>query len=216
MKAVRPVYMQDYAPGFSMFTTYSGNVLSEGISWLEHIQEAVVFIQRLAINAEKFSDSALGKPASHVLMVVDEYTGIESSDKGVEFCELAKFFDNPRVQVVCREPQGLDEQAVRQMLDYAIKLEGKEQPYDYTGLLGALIRFISPVNKLLPMFNRLPNPLSIGGLYCSAFDADCKKHTDRYSSTDIFKKYHVTRIDPVLWWYLFPWKPLRFDKKREA
>ena len=211
MKQIQPVYGKHYAPGFSAFSLHDASALSTGISWLEKIEEVTSFIQEIQKHtfSPHFSETGLEHAPSHVFKVVDEKTGIESAEKGVEYFDLQERINDPHLRIVFREPQRLNDLAVRQMLEYGAKLEGQEKPYDYSGLLGAAIRILSPLNKLFPVLNKLPNPLSIGGLYCSAFVADCLKHTDEYRNEKIFKQFHVTRISPVLLWYCFPWKELK-------
>ena len=216
MKIVQPIYGQDYAPGFSGFSYYEDNILSSGISWMETIEEAQLFLLKLNESySPKFDKTPLGRPASHGFRVVNKTTLIESSVNGVEYShDLQERINDPRLRLVFREPRRLNELAISQMLAYGAKLEGQEKPYDYTGLLGAALRIISPLSKLFPIFNRLPNPLSLNGLYCTAFDADCSRHSEEYRDEKIFQDYHVTRIDPVIWWYNFPWKPLRFEDRK--
>lgn len=213
MYQVKPIYGKHYAPGYTGFSMHDSAGLSKGISWFQKIEEVVSFVEeiRKQIYSPRFEDTLLKQPPSHVFKVIDEFSGIESSDKGVEYFNLQERIDDPHLRIVFREPQRLDDTATRQMFRYAAKLEREEKPYDYTGLVGAAIRILSPLNKILPILNKLPNPLSFNGLYCSAFDADCNKHTDQYRREKIYRQYHVTRIDPVIWWYLFPWKPLKIE-----
>lgn len=209
----QPIYGKDYGPGFSAFTMYDDSGLSDGISWIQKIEEAISFIDevRKQTYSPRFEQTDLQQAPSHVFKVRDKETGIESAEQGVEYFDLQARINDPHLRIVFREPQRLNGMAAEQMFAYGAKLEAKEKPYDYTGLVGAAIRIFSPLNKIFPIINRLPNPLSIGGLYCSAFDADCTKHTDEYRKEDIFKKFHVTRIDPMIWWYCFPWRELKID-----
>ena len=214
----QPIYGKDYSPGFSAFTMYDASGLSDGISWIQKIEEAVSFITevRKQTYSPRFEQTELKQAPSHVFKVIDKETGIESAEKGVEYFDLQARIYDPHLRIVFREPERLNGMAAEQMFAYGAKLEAKEKPYDYTGLVGAVIRIFSPLNKIFPIINRLPNPLSLGGLYCSAFDADCNKHTDEYRKEEIFKKFHVTRIDPMIWWYCFPWKPLKITAKEDT
>lgn len=211
-----PVYGRHYAPGYSGFSYYDASGLSAGISWMGSLEEAISFIEEIRKNiySPDFKDTDLKRPPSHVFKVVDKDTGIESAGKGVEYFDLQKRIADRHLRIVFREPQRLNDHAVYQMLKRGAELEKMEKPYDHTGILGAAIRIVSPLNKLFPVINRLPNPLSIYGLYCSAADADMNKHVDEYRPEKIFKKYHITRIDPVLWWYCFCWKPLKIGEIR--
>jgi len=206
-----PIYGKDYMPGTTGFSMYDASALSKGISWLQSFEEAVSFIEEIREQtySPRFEQTHLKQAPSHVFKVVDKLSGIESEEKGVEYFDLQERINDPHLRIVFREPQRLNIKAITQMLYYAGQLEKKEKPYDYTGLVGSIIRIFSPLNKIFPIINRLPNPLSIGGLYCSAFDADTLKHTDEYRKEKIFKKFHVTRIDPMIHWYMFPWKPLK-------
>jgi len=213
MYQVKPVYNKDYAPGFTGFSMHDSAGLSKGISWLQSIEEAVSFIEeiRKQTYSPRFSETELKQPPSHVFKVINKTKGVESAEEGVEYFDLQERINDPHLRIVFREPQRLNVKAINQMFNYAEILENREKPYDYTGLVGAAIRILSPLNKILPFLNKLPNPLSFNGLYCSAFDADCNKHTDEYMKEKIYKRYHVTRIDPVIWWFMFPWKPLKID-----
>jgi len=214
MMQFMPVYGKHYGPGYSGFSYYDGTIISPGISWLESVEEAQMFLFKLIEGySPKFSDTYLGRPASHSFKVVDETTLIESSGHGVEYShDLQDRIADPRLRLIFRKPQRLNPIAVEQMLKYAAEMEKEEQPYDYTGLVGAGLKIISPFNKIIPALNLLPNPLSFGGKYCTAFDADCSKHTDEYKNERIFRLNHVTRITPVVYWHNFPWKPLHYDR----
>lgn len=209
----QPIYGKDYGPGFSAFTMYDASGLSKGISWIQKIEEAISFIEevRKQTYSPRFEETELKQAPSHVFKVIDKETGIESAEKGVEYFDLQARINDPHLRIVFREPERLNGMAVEQMFAYAAKLEKEEKPYDYTGLVGAALRILSPLNKIFPIINRLPNPLSIGGLYCSAFVAGCLRATDEYKNEKIFRRYHITRIDPMILWYLFCWKKLRLS-----
>lgn len=196
MKNVRPIYGQDYAPGFSLFVKNNSNIFSKGIIWFQSLQEISDFT------------------ASHVLFVIDEQLGLEASEEGIDFCELENYFHDESCQVVCREPVGINEIAFLQAWNYGLSIKGR--PYDYTGLaLGFPLMILSGLSKWVKFLRKLPVPFHIpGARVCSSFVADCYKHTDKYFEVKLLKEWHVSRISPVMLWNDFPYKQFRFDKKR--
>jgi len=203
LKSVLPVYGQDFAPGYSVFTVTDNSFISDGIVWFQNLDESAKYAEILNI-----------KGFSHVLMVVNEHLGIEAAEKGVQFCELENYFENPHCHVVCREPQGIDEQIFLEAYNYGLELKGKTM-YDFSGILGFAFTIISGLSNLIRPLRKLPIPLHIPGTrFCSAFVADCYKHTWLYKDIQLFKDYHVTRIHPHKLWNRFPYKPFRFDKQK--
>jgi len=196
MKTIQPVYGRDFAPGYTLFIKNT-RLISQGIEWFESLEEACDFI------------------ASHVCLVVNENTGVECAEHGVQYTTLTDYFDNTNIQVVCREPEGLDGLTIGQVLDCAGKMYDNHTPYDYTGLVGFIGIIIIKLSGIFHFLRKLPVPLHIpGARVCSAFVGDCYKHTDKYKNTELFKNYNISRIDPVLLYNRFPWKPFRFDKTR--
>lgn len=220
---IEPEYMVDYEPGFTGFSVYDDSGLSAGISWFQKIEELQIFLEMSGLDIPpgtvKFSESPLERCASHVFMVVDKERGLESAEKGVEFFDLQQRIADPNYKIVFRKPQRLSVNSAGQMLNRGLYLEKIEEPYGYTDLVGKLIGMIDPLNKIpfwpFTLINKLPVLFNVGGMYCSAFDADCKKHTTEYENEEIFKKYHVTRVSPVLWWYGFCWVPFKYTKGEE-
>lgn len=196
MKQVQPIYRKDYAPVYALFIRRDDNSMSEGITWFTSLFESAEFI------------------ASHVVRVVDEKFGIEASEHGIQLCYLSKYFDDPKIQVVCREPADLDDKTVSEILAYDKSQIGK--PYDYTGLvLGFPLMFIFSLTRWIKPLRKLPVPFHIpGARVCSAFVADCYKHTKKYGDIKLFREWHVSRITPVMLWNDFPFKPFHFEKER--
>jgi len=197
MKQVQSIYGQDYAPGYAIFMKKDGNFLSDGITWFQSVFESAEFI------------------ASHVLLVVDEKYGIEAAEHGIQLCYLSEYFDDPGKQVVCRKPMDIDNKISTEILAFAKKQIGN--PYDYTGLiLGFPLMLISSLTRWIKPLRKLPVPFHIpGSRVCSAFVADCYKHTEKYKEVKLLKQYHISRITPVSLWNEFPFKPFHFYKERE-
>ncbi len=194
MKQVSPVYSKDFAPGFAMFSKRDSNLLSNGISWFQNIQEAATFT------------------ASHVLLVVNHQLGIEAAENGIQYCRIDQRIEDPGLQIVFREPVDLSIKAAGQAIDYAISQIGR--PYDYTGLsLGFPLMIASGLSKWIKPLRKLPVPFHLpGSRVCSAAVADDYKHTDQYRDAELLKQWHVSRISPVALWNDFPFKPLRFEE----
>lgn len=149
-----------------------------------------------------------------MLFVVNEHLGLEAAEKGVAFCNLEDYFDDTECQVVCREPVDIDEPAFLEAYNYGVELKGR--PYDYTGLaLGFPLMILTGLSRWIKFLRKLPVPFHIpGSRVCSAFVADCYKHTHRYKEVKLLKEWHVSRISPVTLFNHFPYKPFRFDKQR--
>lgn len=200
---VNPIWGQDFDVGYVGFMNKPGNILSKGITWFENLEESM-----------KYGEDLLDGGVSHVFIVWDRDFGIESSDKGVQFFWLKDYIKKPNVRLVFREPEKIDQNYLHQLLNKAWSME--ETPYDYTGLLGYVVKVFSPLHHIIPGLNKLPVPLHLVGGFCSAFVSECEKSTDFYKDIELFQNYHVTRISPNMLWNRFPWKPLRFDKEREV
>ena len=200
MKQVRPIYGQDYAPGYSLFTYKNNSSLSKDIGWFQNKDEALEFGEKLKI-----------KGLSHVISVKDEHTGYEAAEHGIRECELSKYFDDPEMLVICREPDGLWPVAAAEKLEYQKSLLGS--PYDYAALGGFALSIISGFSKIIPYLKKLPIPFHLpGARVCSSYEADGFLHTERYRHIPLFQDYHVTRIHVNLLWNRFPYKPFRFEE----
>ena len=197
MKLVTPIYGQDYKPGTHMFMREPGNWISDGVCWFGSFEEACAF------------------SSSHVIMVVDEKTGLECSEYGVQYFPLSKYFDGKH-EIVCREPLGMDELSVKQALDYGAILQSGAKGYaGYDGLalfLGYPIAVLSEQLRFFPWLRKIPVPFHLpNGRVCSVFMADMMKHTDRYKDAEIFYQWNMTRITPVILYNEFPYKPFRYE-----
>jgi hypothetical protein len=179
---IKPEYGKDYGPGYVLFSRRDSSFLSDGITWFQSLREAAEFV------------------ASHVLIVINEERGIESADRGVEYCNLKDYIDSPSCQVVCREPNGLNEKAISQMFKRAEELEKKEVGYDYTGLiLGYPLSLLLGLSEWIKPLRKVPIPFHLpGSRVCSGFVSDCLYHTDEYRNVKLFKEWHYSRITPVM------------------
>lgn len=205
MKQVNPVWGQDYDRGFVGFSNCTSNLISKGITWFENLEESM-----------NYGKDLLDGGISHVFFVWDKNYGIESAKDGVQFFNLQARIADPTLRVVFREPEVPHIfwiEYLAQLLKHAQSMEGT--PYDYSGLVGYILKVISPLHHIIPAINKLPVPLNLGGEFCSAYVADCQKHTEIFQSIQLFREYHVTRISPNMLWNRFPWKLLRFDKTKE-
>jgi hypothetical protein len=194
MNTVQPVFGKDYEPGSTIFTRKDSGIISKGIIWFQSIDESVAWIP------------------THVLIVINKTFGIEAAEKGIQFCSLKDYFDDSKCQVVCRKPIDLDLKISWQAINYAYKLKGR--PYDYVALgLGYPLMILSGLSRWIKWLRKLPVPFHIpGARVCSAFVADCYKHTDRYKEVMLFKEWHVSRITPVMLWNEFTWKEFKFKE----
>lgn len=204
---LQPIYGEHFGPGYIGFTN-STSAISEGITWFSSAEEAIAFEEDLP---KEFEEGA-----SHTFVAVSKMFGIESSVGGVKTFPLSKYIDDPHVQLVFRKPLVLDEIVIAELIARMVWLEQQKTPYDYTGLVGYVLKILSPLDNLLPFINKLPAPLHWpGGLFCSAAVSDGFKHTQEYADLPLFRKFHVSRISPNMFWNRFPWKPLRLTEDSE-
>ncbi len=194
MKSVNPIYGKDYAPGYTLFTRKDGNFISDGIVWFQSLQEVAQF------------------SASHVLLVINEKLGIESAEKGVEFCNIQDYFNDTSMEVVCREPKALDAFAIYQMLTKAFEMEKNEVPYDYTAYLGFIPSLFFRFTNWIKILRKLPIPFHWpGAVVCSGFVSACYKATDKYKNIPLFREWHITRITPNMLFNRFPYKEFKLN-----
>lgn len=203
-KSVKPIYGQDYAPGYDIYTIKPGNAISEGIVWFQNIDERIEYEKLLKVHG-----------FSHVFHVVDEEWGIEASDQGIQRFRLSEYFDDPDYIVVCREPENLLFPSVFEKNQYLESLIGR--PYDIPALgLGFAAMILSRVTSLFPFWRKTPVPFHLpGARVCSSLVADGWKHTRQYSDIQLLKEWNITRIHVHKLWNGFPYKPFRYDKERE-
>jgi hypothetical protein len=201
--SVKPIYGQDYAPGYDLYTYNYGSGLSEGIVWFQSIDEVIAYSNLLKVRG-----------FSHVLSVVDEESGIEASEGGVARCQLSKYFNDPNELVVCREPLGLTDIATMEKNKFLMSKIGAE--YDYTGLvLGFTAATIAQIQNIFPFWRKLPLPFHTNGAYvCSSLQADAWKHTQLYWHLKLFEDWNITRITPNKLWNNFPYKGFKVNVKR--
>lgn len=200
MKQITPEWGKHFDLGFIGFSNRT-SVLSKGITWFEGIEEQLAYGEEL-----------LGSGASHVFIVMTRVFGMEASKDGIAIFNLQKRIDDPNIKLVFREPEGMNDLYVGQLLDNAKALEGDR--YDYGRLFGYVINILSPLHHIFPALKKLPVPVSTGGLFCSAFVVECMKNTDLFRGFPLFKEYHPTRISPNLLWNHGPWKPLKEGEKK--
>jgi hypothetical protein len=203
MKTIRPIYGQDYAPGYDIFSVKPGNVISEGIIWFQNIDESIEYEELLKV-----------KGFSHVFGVIDEEWGIEASEQGVLYVRLSDYFDDPDYIVVCREPECLISRAIVEKNNYMGELIGR--PYDIPALgLGFAAMILSKITNLIPFWRKTPIPFHLpGARVCSSLIADGWKHTEQYCDIALFREWNITRIHVHKLWNGFPYKPFRYDKER--
>jgi hypothetical protein len=199
MKYVTPIYGKDFGPGYVGFSRRrkTGHIINDVIVWFGNLQEACDF------------------SASHVFVVVNERMGIESAERGAEYFNLQKRLSNPDLEFVFREPSQLGWLTVREMLEEGARLEKKEVPYDYTGLIFGhpiaalgLARWFKPLRKM-PVLFHWP-----GSMVCSSLGARLLKATTVFKNFRLFREWNILRITPVILYNHGPFKPFRFDKNR--
>lgn len=208
MKIVAPKYLQDYAPGFSMFTLNTASIISNGIAWFENMDEALEFQGNLPINIYKTG-------ASHVVSVVDKNWGIEAAERGVKRVMLAEYFEDKNMLVVCREPQQMHDAYSSVKLKWQLDQEGAG--YDYLSLFGHALAITSGLQNLFPFLRKLPPVGHVPGRWvCSSFEAEGFKQVLGYAIEDLYHNWNVHRIHVHRLWNEFPYRPFRLDKQRKG
>jgi hypothetical protein len=201
MKQIEPVWGKTIDRGYIGFSNCPGNIISEAITHLENIEEAM-----------KYGEDLLDGGISHVFIVWDQNWLIESAQDGVKFESLDARINDPALRIIFRKPTTYDNIYVGQLLGAARKM--LNEPYDYTGLVGYIGKILDPFNRI-PFIgnwiNKLPVPLHLKGEFCSAFVSDCMKQTANYHDWPLFKELNITRISPNILWNRGPWTPLKFD-----
>lgn len=198
MNVITPEYGIHYKAGYVGFSRpNNGSFLSKGIIWFQRQDEPCDFI------------------ASHVFLVFDEHTGIESAEKGVEFFRLKNRINDPALDIVFRKPEALSFPDTMRILIEARRMEKAEVPYDYTGLIGWVLRSTLRLDRFITPLRKLPVPLRFGvrAMFCSAFVSTCLKAARRYCNIPLFREWHPTRISPAMLWNHGPWTPLKIDEK---
>lgn len=207
MKIVSPIYMQDYAPGFTLFTRpIDGGFLSDGIIWFEN-QDEVVEVEK-TLNKGIFPS---GKGFSHVVGVINETQGIEATEKGIWSVELKKYLSG-KYFVICREPEGWGSGLAMMKITNQKVLIG--HPYDFTTYPQFMVNALFKLQEWIPGLKKYP-PLGHlpGSRVCSTLEAGGFESTKTY---DIFKEWNFNRFHVHRLWNLLPYKPFRFDKQREG
>lgn len=203
---VTPIYGQDYAPGFDLFTLPlldKESFLAEGIIWFQDKTEVANFSDEL----KKYS-----KGISHVVGVLDNKTGIEAAEKGIQKCDLSKYLDDPDILCVFREPWQLNSVATGLKNRHMLTLEGN--PYDAGTYLGFMFNAFTKFQNLIPRWRKLPMIGHLpGARVCSSLQADGWQHTS-YKVFPPMSDYHFTRIHVHMLFNSPMYKPFRFDKER--
>ena len=195
LNCVDPIYGIDYAPGHVLFTRTDGSFISKGIVWFQDQFEASDF------------------DPSHVMLVVDEHTVTEAVSQGIKETNIHEYFDNEKVQVLCRKPEGLTDQIAQELIAYSKTMIG--MPYDFTGLLlGYPLMITLGLAKYIKFLRKLPLPLHFpGSRVCSGYVSDIFKHHDAYKAVRLLKDWHITRIVPSMLLNEFPFSQYTFKKK---
>ncbi|MBV6340168.1 hypothetical protein [Candidatus Magnetobacterium casense] len=201
MLQVKPIYGKDYKPGTILFTRDMKFPLSFGIAWFESQQEASDFYP------------------SHVVIAVTQRQGVEAAEHGVRLCSLNKYFDHSSTMVVCKEPFELTTEAWKgEILPFAFNNVGAM--YAYSDLLlgfPLMVLFRAIAKGRFKFLNRWPLPLHLSGTYvCSTFAAHCLQQAAIYRDILLFRRYHYSRISPVMLYNHFPWKGLKTVCDREV
>lgn len=196
MRTVRPEYEKHYAPGYCLFVRNTQSFIGTGIIWFQSVADSDAWITQ-----DPFIPT-------HTVLVVDERVGLESAARGIRPCRLDHYFDSPYSQVVIREPIGLHDSAASQAIDYGLTMVGRI--YDFPGFVGKGLEILAGLSRWIKLLRKLPAPLHFpGARYCSAYTADCYKHTTEWQDIELFRQWHVTRITPRMLWNDFPFKPFR-------
>jgi hypothetical protein len=191
LKSVDPIYGVDYAPGYILFSRTDDSFVSKGIIWFENQWEASAF-----------------KP-SHVMIVKDENTILEANSPEIKETNIHKYFDDEKIQVVCRRPVDLEDVTVKEVLTYAMSLEGR--PYDFTGIMGFALMISGELSKYIKFLRKLPVPFHFpGSRVCSSYVSDALKHSKKYRNVKLFREWHITRIMPVMLLNEFPFSEYKF------
>lgn len=208
MKIVQPIYMKDYAPGFTMFTRNTESFVSSGIAWFENLEEALEFQGKLPQNIYKTG-------ASHVVSVIDHEWGIEAAEYGIRKVRLAEYFEHQSMLVVCREPRGIYDALVGIKLSWQLDREGSG--YDYLSFIGHMLAITTRLQDFIKPLRKFPPIGHLNGRWvCSAFEAEGFKQISIYAVEDMFHDWNVHRIHVHRLWNGFPYKPFRPDKQRKG
>ena len=208
MKIVQPIYLKDYAPGYSIFTLNLNSFVSNGIAWFENMDEALEFHGHLPQNIYKTG-------TSHVVSVIDHEWGIEAAERGIKKVKLAEYFEHPNMLVVCREPRGMYDALAHIKLSWQLDKEGAR--YDYLSLFGHALAITTGLQNLFPFIRKLPPIGHIEGRWvCSAFDVEGFKQISIYAAEDMYHEWNVHRVHVHRQWNEFPYKSFHLGKIRKG
>lgn len=206
IRHIKPVWMQDYAPGFSMFTFQTEGFLSPGIAWFMNQDAPLLFSDMLK--------KGFKKGLSHVVSIETETHGMEASIGGIQRFPLAKYFDDPSYIVICREPDNLQEEDINQKLNYQRTLIGND--YDYGVFPWFAFMSLTGIQSFIKSLKRqVPIGHKNGARVCSTFEADGFFHTVKYNSIELFKEWNVLGIHVNRLFLDFKYKPFKIGRTRE-
>ncbi|HAH54969.1 MAG TPA: hypothetical protein DCM02_06710 [Flavobacterium sp.] len=176
--AIAPEYGVNYKKGYIGFAYEADDIESIGIAYFTAF----------------FSMSQI--KVSHVFIVKNEDECIEvTREKGVKDTSIKEYFDNPRCQIVFREPIGLSDEIADRIVTVAEKHKGDS--YDYA-LFFSLATLNNPIGWLANRITqeRLQKIITQDHendkrWICSEFVAYCLDQQKEYCDKGVLKKPHV-------------------------
>lgn len=182
VESVKPVWLQNYKPGYVGFVSRLNNVVSLGIGLLQ-----------------KESD-VKGIKVSHTFMVVDRDVCIEASSRGVIFTNITKYFSNPEVLVMFKKPRLYDKEQVHKVfIPYAAGIVADKVGYDYLLLFGQVLdSFVTHKGKRRVMPEH-ENPIRCKSrMICSQLIARILKTGHLYKVLGVLAQWAESRITPQM------------------
>ena len=206
IKQVAPVWLQDYAPGFSMYTLKQDDIISEGMAWF--------MSQDAPLEFAKLLKQGFNAGLSHVISVETATQGIEATVGGVQRSDLNKYFDDPSYIVVCREPKHMTNEDLMMMQAYERSLIGKD--YDYGVLPWFAFMSLTGIQKYSKKLREMtPVGHKDNAWVCSSFKADGYFHTNSFRDCDLFNEWNIYGIHVNRLFLSFPYKFFKIGEVRE-
>lgn len=168
----KPLYGENYKPGYIGFTFTDGSFISSGIAWFTRWDR------------KKGSDVPNLK-LSHVVLVVDKDTVLEATWPRIKLTPIAEFFDDPDIHICFRKPKGLTPEIAAAMIEQGSIRIGEK--YDISLIVGQLLKK-NLIGRLFSMITfRLSDKLltklfdKARAAVCSEFIAWCMKSSGFYT-----------------------------------